>query len=300
MFQKVKRKLVDLAGWSQYRTKQILHHKYLPDLDVTGYNILHTMRKEGIATIPLQKLDFSANEPFLRVTQQLIQDLLLTDAENYENEYGQGFQHCIPINPTTIAHKYPELYLWGLDENLLDIIENCIGLPVAYHGVVARKEILDGQQIGTRIWHKDSEDRNIIRVIIYLSDVLDGESGPFEYIPLTTRLSYKDFRGFRTLDDVVMRKVMPEKLWKMCLGPSNTVIFGSVAKVFHRGKIPQKERIAVSYCYTSRNPLNPKLCKEYSFQKGLPLLNVRLSERQKSCLWDYKHLLPKYREKNIV
>lgn len=300
MLQKIRRKLIDLVTWLQYKTEQILYHRHLPVLDKTGYEVLRSMRKDGIVTIPLQDLELLANDSFLKVTQQLIQDLLLMNAEDYKNEYGQGFQHCIPINPTTIACKYPELYLWGLDEKLLDIIENCMGLPVAYHGVVARKEIIDGQQIGTRVWHKDSEDRNIIRVIIYLTDVLDRESGPFEYIPRTMHLLYKDFKRIDIIDDAAMSQVIPEKQWQTCLGPANTVIFSSVAKVFHRGRIPQKERIAISFCYTSRNPLNPALCKAYSFQKGLPLLNVQLSERQKACLWDYQSLLPAYREKNLV
>ena len=298
MVSKVATKVNDAFSAINYRVNQFKHIKKNHRLSPIGYQIVQEINHEGVAVVPIEKLNFTSTTRFLDAAKKACKDLKDPYFTNSQSiEYDTGFKHCIPINPTQIAKKYPELYLWGLDEKLLDIIEKCIGLPIAYHGVIVRKEIVDSQQIGSRIWHKDMEDFNIIRVSIYLSDVLDDTSGPFEYIPRHLSASYKDFKwlfrqGESNILDKHMQKVVPSSKWKTCKGPAGTVIFGAVAKIFHHGKIPLKERIAASYYYTSRNPTNEELCLTNSFQKGIPLITAPLTKRQRECLWRYQELLP--------
>ena len=56
-----------------------------------------------------------------------------------------------------------------------------LGGPVRYLGVNVQRRFADGQCVGVRKWHMDIEDRNTMKIIVYLSDV-DLGSGPFEYL----------------------------------------------------------------------------------------------------------------------
>ena len=75
----------------------------------------------------------------------------------------------------------PLVYKWGLTDENLDLAEFYIGLPVRYLGVGVKRESADGVAAGVRQWHRDIEDRRMLKIIVYLSDVEDG-CGPFEYV----------------------------------------------------------------------------------------------------------------------
>jgi hypothetical protein len=283
----------EAALHARRRADQLRHLPRRPPLSPIGRHIVAALRREGVAAVPLDALPFASNAALNgalpRVRRYL--DRLDPGAPSLL-EYEEGFDHCVPINPSRIATELPALFMWGLDEALLDIVESYLGLDVAYHGVCIRKEIVDGRPAGTRFWHLDGEDFDVVRVMIYLSDVLDDESGPFEYVPRHSSPSWRDFPGIEGITDDAMRRVVPEWRWRRAKGPRGTVIFGAVAKVFHHGKIPFAPRKMASFHYTSRHPLNERLCRDYSFEPGIPHLREPLTERQRACLWKYAALLP--------
>ena len=82
-----------------------------------------------------------------------------------------------------------------VEKRLLNIIENYIGLTVAFQGVHLRKDLPNQNQFGTLLWHKNSEDRKMVKVIIYLTDV-EEEHGPFEYIPVSLT-SFPAFNSYQ-------------------------------------------------------------------------------------------------------
>ncbi|AKF11628.1 hypothetical protein [Sandaracinus amylolyticus] len=277
----------------RYRASQVRHLRRRPPLSSIGRHIVAELRREGVAAVPLEELPFASNRALLDAMPRARQHLDRLDARASRTlEYGEGFEHCVPINPSTIATQLPEFFMWGLDESLLDIVERCIGLDVAYHGVCIRKELVDGKAVGTRLWHRDAEDLDVIRVLVYLNDVVDDESGPFEYVPRHSSPSYRDFHGVERIDDEQMRRVVPEWRWRRAKGPTGTVVFGAVAKLFHRGKIPLSARKLASFCYTSRHPTDERLCRSYSFEPGIPFVDEPLTDRQRACLWKYQELLP--------
>lgn len=283
----------EAALWTRHRADQLRHLGRRPPLTAVGRHILAELRREGVAAVPLEELRFASSPALIdampRACQQL--DRMTHDAAR-RLEYEEGFDHCVPINPSAIASELPELFMWGLDESLLDVVESYLGLEVAYHGVCVRKERVDGASSGTRLWHRDNEDFQVIRVMIYLSDVLDDESGPFEYIPRHSSPTYRDFPGVGTITDEEMKRVVPEWRWRRAKGPRATVIFGAVAEIFHHGKVPATARKMASFHYTSRHPANPTLCRMFSFESGIPHIYEPLTDRQRACLWRYQELLP--------
>lgn len=281
------------AAHVRHRADQLRHLRRRPAVSAIGRHILAELQREGVAAVPLEALPFASNRALLDAIPMVSQHLDRLDRTVRSTlEYENGFEHCIPINPSTIATHFPELFMWGLDDSLLDIVESFVGLDVAYHGVCIRKEIVDGKAVGTRLWHKDCEDIDVLRVLIYLNDVLDDASGPFEYVPRHSTPSYRDFHGIDAIDDAEMKRVVPEWRWRRVKGPRGTVVFAAAARFFHRGRVPSTARKIASFCYTSRHPSDERLCRAYSFESGIPYLHEPLTSRQRACLWKYQELLP--------
>jgi hypothetical protein len=159
---------------------------------------------------------------------------------------------------TFLEHK--EILMLGLNDRLLAIIENYIGKPVFYRGVVARCDYADGQNIETRLFHLDSEDDRIIKIIIYLNDVGIAD-GPFQYVPrrFSPQIQSLVFTKGRVLDEDMAEKV-PRAYWHACTGSAGTVIFVDTARLFHRGMEPKdKDRYALFYAYNSTTPLSKSM-----------------------------------------
>lgn len=295
LFQRGTHRLLDALADRRHASKLKRHQRRLPPLRPIGRRVLDTVCEDGVAVLPLDELAIPGTDRFIPQADAIAERLEATRLDQHANEYGVGFRSAVPINPSVIAEEFPDLFLWGLDDAMLDLAENFIGLPVAYHGVTARKDLVDHQQRGSRKWHQDDEDRRVMRVLIYLSDVLDEGDGPFEYLPPDLGLSARSFRDAASagmMTDEEVQRVVPTDQWRRVLGPKHTVILASTDRVFHRGRPPQRERKVLSYYYTSREPTNVKLCKQFSFQTGVPSLKSPLTTRQSECLWDYAALLP--------
>lgn len=295
LFHRTVRKWTSLLASRRHAAIVRRHRNRLPVLPPNHRTVLDTIERDKIAVLPLAELAIPATERFLPQAIAIAERLDAISPDDYENEYGVGFRSAVPVNPSVIAAEFPELFLWGLDDAMLDLAEHVVGSPVAYHGVTVRKDLVDHQQRGSRKWHQDAEDRRVLRVLIYLSDVLDEGDGPFEYLPPDLGLDARTFAGSATAgmmtDDEVRRVVSPDR-WCRVLGPRHTVILASTDRLFHRGRPPQRERKILSFYYTSCEPTNATLCKQYSFQTGMPHVTMPLTERQRECLWEYAALLP--------
>jgi hypothetical protein len=181
---------------------------------------------------------------------------------------------------------HPALIRWGLDERLLDIVESYIAMPVDYRGLTARRDIKGGEQLETRLWHRDYEDWKIVKIIVYLNDV-DRGGGAYEFIPRTELpiwrvgpLAGSDGR----IAETAMREVVPESSWRACSGSRGTVVFSDTCSVYHRGTIAHSEdRHALFFCYNSRSPRSPGDCQPL-FDRARFAAACGLSVRQRAAI----------------
>ena len=179
----------------------------------------------------------------------------------------------------------PEIILWGLEPRLLDLVENYVGLPVSYRGLTFRRDLVDGKNVETRLWHRDDEDHRIVKVIVYLNDVTP-EGGPFEYIPRrsTPPLDALKYTSGRILDHD-MESAVPSSQWKSCVGSSGTVVVVDTCSVFHRGKLPTaNDRFTMFFCYNSRRPKQPQYCGPLFSKDVLLSRATGLSRRQRDAM----------------
>jgi hypothetical protein len=190
-----------------------------------------------------------------------------------------------PRIPYARLMELPEIYAWGLSERLLSIAENYIGLPVRYHGADVRREVADGQPNDVRLFHIDTEDHRMLRVILYLNDVHPG-GGPFEYIPREQTLAVvkKLHYGSGFVSDERMAQALPRAEWRLATGSAHTAAFADTCRVFHRAQAPTTiDRYSVTFTWTSTTPV-----KSYPSMripdKAYAFVTSRATERQRAAL----------------
>jgi hypothetical protein len=161
------------------------------------------------------------------------------------------------LDADDLLRRFPEFYLFGLNQQVLSLAEQYLRVPVAYHGAVLRHSLVDGRQCGPRLWHRDSEDFHVLRTVVYLSDVT-AESGPFEYIPRHFKIDAREDPQMCTNE--AMRQIVPAGEWRQCCGPAGTVVIADSAQVFHHESLQrQRDRLVIMMGHSSRRPTDREL-----------------------------------------
>jgi hypothetical protein len=233
------------GGNNRYEARRSLHADNLPLLSREHSGILADLRDTGVAIRTLE-LPTSVLDSACRFI-----DILRSKPTN---------EPCAKTTSHELAWD-PSLFIWGLSEDLLDLAECHIGLPPRYLGVEVKREIVNPaaghSHAAVRRWHLDHEDRRILKVIVYLSDV-DSSSAPFGYIDLPTSAAVLSRRGRRyhsaRLDEAVRAEV-PVHRRRQVTGPRMTAIYVDTGQVLHRVFPPvESERYSVTFAYCSRRP----------------------------------------------
>lgn len=176
----------------------------------------------------------------------------------------KGKDYIIRVMPKDLEYGSDSpLLKVALDKTLLEIVAGYLGLWPRLHAIGAFLNFpTDEEAKESQLWHRDAEDRRLIKVFIYLNDV-GSQNGPFCYIPKTHPFStgagtvprHKDKK--RILDDE-MTSAFPKKFWVECTGPANTMILADTVG-FHRGGKPiTGTRLLITFTYTSGKPFAKK------------------------------------------
>ena len=256
--------------WSEYRyLAQVGRHaENLPWLSRDSFDLFAELRDHGVAT-----RDAAGMIParVLEVADRFVDNLRNSTTQN----------SCLDVSPDDLGAD-PEVYKWGLNDENLDLAEYYIGLPVHYLGVGVKRERVDGIAADFRQWHLDIEDRRMLKIIVYLSDVDDG-CGPFEYVD--RERSTQAIRALRYasgfVPDSAMARVVPAQEWTRVTGPRLSAIFVDTNRVFHRAKPPTSaDRYSMTFSYSSTTPY--QTFPEFMLSRAvLSALRAELTPRQR-------------------
>lgn len=266
-----------------YQTALNKHLVNLPVISTSDRTLVETIKRDGVVITSLSALGIPSNPHFFQVAKKLMSEIPKSIS-------GQKNEFVVHATSQQMM-EHPEIFLWGLEQRLLNIVENYLGLPVAYQGVFFRRDIANEVAIKSRLWHIDMEDRKVLKIIVYLNDVND-DGGPFQYIPQsltsTVARSLKYRSGY--IRDETMQQALSPSNWKSCTGLAGTVIIAATSNIFHRGKIPvADDRFAVFFDYTSRQPKQPLYSTLSLNQENLLSLVNNLSSSQKNCVFWQQH-----------
>lgn len=97
----------------------------------------------------------------------------------------------------------------------------------------------------SQTWHRDPEDRYVVKIFTLLSDVDEG-CGPFQYAPgshmKSGDASLKAFTKYGLSDDE-MAKLVPRDRWFLGTGQAGTIVFADT-RGYHKGGLArERERL---------------------------------------------------------
>jgi len=251
------------------------HAPKLPRISDAAQGLIGELRTTGVLQRQLSALEIAGTDQMLSGLATLVSELKALPA---------GGSNA-PRLPISRLLELPEIYLWGLDERLLDLVECYIGLPAHYHGADLRREVADGVTNDVRQWHIDAEDHRMFKIIAYLNDVTEV-GGPFEY--MTRQTSEGAARALRYVSgfvpDPAMERVMPRENWRAATGPSFTANLADTCAVFHRARPPTSvDRYSITFSWTSRRPMKTYASMPMA-QETYDSLTRGLSARQRACV----------------
>jgi hypothetical protein len=229
---------------AHYQARLARHAGSVPTPSTEQYEVLAEMRT-GAAVRPIDM------PPAVRASADRFADMLRRKQTN---------EPCVKATPDEISAD-PTLFTWGLRPHFLDLAEAHIGLPVRYLGMEVKRERVVDPEVSrlhdaVRCWHLDHEDRRVVKVIIYLTDV-DLGAAPFGYVGQSNT---ERIRGLiRHHQDVVsderMQTVVPQDEWHQVTGPRMTAVYVDTGQIFHRVfPATTEERYSVTFAYSSRHP----------------------------------------------
>ena len=247
----------------------------LPVLPPEREAVLDEVRTRGAAVTSLDALGFPGTAE------------LKAGAHELTDEFAQ--QHRSTLSTVRPPREWvlgrPAIWQWGLNEQVLDMVESYIGLPARYHGASVRCERATGEALGVRQWHRDIEDRRMLKLLVWLNDV-DEDGGPFEYVDrahtpdLTRSLHYVS--GY--VSDEAIRRQVPESEWHRGTGPMWTCVVADPRNLFHRAMPPvRRDRYSLTFSYTSRFPIRTLSGPALSRQER-EWATGGLNARQLACL----------------
>jgi hypothetical protein len=224
-------------------------------MTVRQSEILSDLRSEGVHVTTVDQLLPSDSAASWDRSFRLARNLLLEAPLKEPSRLWRRGSASNDLRADVMLDMVPELYLLGLDPGILALVQQYLCLPVAYHGAVIRHSLVDGVGAGPRLWHQDEEDFHVVRMVVYLNDVTLG-GGPFEYIPRSLGIRYKQFTGCENeITDERMRQVVPLERWKRVYGAAGTVVLCDTAQVFHHESLQtERDRAVIMIGYSSRRP----------------------------------------------
>jgi len=162
-----------------------------PVLDDVQEDVVRRLREEGYATLPFSELvpDSALWAELEQDTARFVQE---TEAGLTAEEEGTETALKRRAGKEFLVRKYSWGAQLGLDDPWLrvGIEQRLLDVANAYLGMWSKLEYVDvwytppagGDRKSSQRWHRDFNDRHLLKGFIYLVDV-DEDTGPFEYVP---------------------------------------------------------------------------------------------------------------------
>lgn len=264
------RYVANLRPWLEYQQIQKslndIQRQLLADLKRNGIVVTSVRDLLGTTTL-FEELDAAAWSYEASLADEIQRNRLKINTPTPGRGKSYVFTLLGPI-PTLDANDI--FVRFALQPELLSIVNGYYGMLTklryynVWHNFPTNEEPREAQ-----LWHRDPEDRAILKIFVYLTDVDEGK-GPLCYVPGThafgavkikpgSRL-FKEGRSMvRRTDDDQMNAVVPKEQWIAGLGPKGTVVFVDTRGYHKGGFVRDGERILYTCMFASQAATSPEL-----------------------------------------
>jgi len=254
-----------------------------PVLDAVQQDVLDRLREDGYAVLPLDRL----------VPQPEVWAELESDAQSFVADTEAGLAQERAGGESNLGRRPGKEFVvrgkgygveLGLDDPWLRLgaSRRLLDVANAYLCMWSKLEYLDlwytppaegGERQVSQRWHRDFNDRRLVKAFIYLVDVDEG-AGPFEYVPRTAPGGeLEGLWPWRPLgENYPPEDELAEKIADRAVtftGPKGTIIFCNTSG-FHRGGFAtEKPRVLATFTYSSPASLASLTERSYRFVDSL-------------------------------
>ncbi len=238
-----------------------------PRLSAVQQRVVADMQKNGIAFVPFQELfGGNASGPWSTLSgmyrdfcaSQELRDGIADYHKNFESAaWKEYIVRYFPDNNPRLTPEHPLLQI-GLMPELLDTVNSYLGLWSKLKGTNIWYTIpLDSgrPRIASQKWHRDPEDRKLVKVFLYFTDVTK-EAGPLEYIPgsraggplehLWPQTTGSGGYGYPPQEPI---EALPPQDRVVGTCPAATLVFCDTAGLHRGGFSLGKERVLAQWIY---------------------------------------------------
>ena len=261
--------------WRNARAARFWHARCVP-LSAPAERIVREVKREGIAEAPLAELFGGVLFGELLVAARAFFDA--TDFVQKVAAQREGFARADGNKKDFFAYalgsplgkkeslplRHP-LIRFALDEALVAIAAGYFGFAPQFASFSLLQTLVSsgGEKAKfSQRWHRDPEDKKIVKVFLYLNDVNAG-TGPFSYIKKSHgvgkwRHLYPQVPPFGSYPpDGALEKIIPPEDIAVCTAPAGTLIFADTSG-FHRGGFcTEKDRYHFVAAFTSLAATQP-------------------------------------------
>lgn len=236
-----------------------------PALAGEAPRVLGDLNRDGVAMVPAAKL----------LGPVSVYDELEQEIFRLENEMAGELAklRAAAVDASSLERKSFLCELLG-EKPVLDpgsvftrfaLQDQILGIANAYFGMYTRMRayniwhsfVTDAPPRQSQLWHRDREDRLILKVFVYLCNV-DEHTGPFTYAPGThakgpVRRAPESFseNGVNRSTDEQMARVVPRDRWITALAPKGTIVFADTHGYHKGGEARRADRLLYMCMFTS-------------------------------------------------
>lgn len=233
-----------------------------PSLDNAQQAILDKLDKDGIVLFNFE--DLYGDRKMLEELQAFYKNhqqkyLAEIDEQRNNRTNNKSYIYSIRDKYNVFDPSNPMVKV-ALNDRLLPVVNSYLGLAADFRYYdIWQTFVANEGPVRSQNWHRDPEDRLMVKVFIYLNDV-DETGGPFMYAKGShvKGANYKDpewykeeGRNANRASDEDVAKIVPKSDWVTAMGKAGTVILADTRGLHKGGFATHKERIMYNSMFVS-------------------------------------------------
>jgi Phytanoyl-CoA dioxygenase (PhyH) len=271
------RYVANLRPWLEYQ------HRKEP-MAATPERLLNQLIRDGIVITSVAELLgdtslYDELEASLRKREADLADRIDSARKNIDIQ-GKVKSYLIPLLGSRPLLNPDDIFVrFALQRQLLGIVNGYFGMFAKLHYYnVWHNFATTNEPRESQMWHRDPEDRYILKVFVYFTDIDEG-AGPLSYVPGThargdlkleapSTVYLEGHTRVRRSDDSQMSVIAPKSKWITALGPRGTAVLVDTTGYHKGGWARERDRILYTCMFTSKASPYPE-----EFDRKLPLSN---------------------------
>jgi hypothetical protein len=255
------RYVANLKPWLGYRTSRnplANRHEYLlNELEEKGI-VITSVNELMSNTLLFEELEASVLEKEALLADEIRNSREEMSKAQRNKSYVFSLLGSKPVlDPNDIFVRF------ALQPDLVQLVNSYFGMLTRFRYFNVWHNLPTGQQPReSQLWHRDPEDRYVLKMFVYLTDVDEG-SGALSYVPRThargslktepASTIVKEGNTFvRRTDDAQMSAMIPREKWITATGKKGVVVLVDTRGYHKGGWARERERIVYTCMFSSQ------------------------------------------------